>query len=178
MSQMPGMARAAVSRRVRSTSNSSRPGNARAAVADRPGAGACHSVDGAQPLAVDLLRCSTEASLALLEIGERLEVLTLAEIRPQRVGDVDLGVGELPEEEVADAHLAAGPDEQVRIGDALGGEMVLDRAGVDLVGLELAAPHAARDGARRPRDLLAPAVAHRQDHGHAGVALGRLDGGA
>src|SRR5207244_2846231 len=41
-----------------------------------------------------------------------------------------------------------------------------------------AAPDAPRDGARRARDLLAPAVAHGEDHGHAGVAPGRGDGGA
>src|SRR6185295_18046650 len=46
-------------------------------------------IDGAQSLAVDLFRRSTEASLALLKIGERLQELTLAKVWPQRVGDVD-----------------------------------------------------------------------------------------
>src|SRR5689334_20796813 len=35
------------------------------------------------------------------------------EIGPQRVGEIKLGVGQLPEQEVADALLAAGADEQI-----------------------------------------------------------------
>ena len=37
------------------------------------------------------------------------------EIGPQRVGEIELGVGELPQQEIADALLAAGADEEVRL---------------------------------------------------------------
>ena len=37
------------------------------------------------------------------------------EVGPQRVGEVELGVGELPQQEIADALLAAGADEEVRL---------------------------------------------------------------
>src|SRR5262249_26931379 len=67
-------------------------------------------VRSTQALARRLLRRATEAAMALLEEGQRLEELALAEVRPHGVGHVELGVGELPEEEVADAHLAARPD--------------------------------------------------------------------
>ena len=50
------------------------------------------------------------APLALLEVDDGLEQVAGAEVRPQRVGHPDLGVGDLPEQEVADPHLAAGPD--------------------------------------------------------------------
>jgi hypothetical protein len=36
----------------------------------------------------------------------------------ERLGNIQLGVGDLPEQEIADAHLAGGADEQVRIGQA------------------------------------------------------------
>src|SRR5439155_20878155 len=56
-----------------------------------------------EPFPLELSRGPPEATLALLEEVERLQVLTLAEVGPQRVRDVDLGVGELPEEEVAES---------------------------------------------------------------------------
>src|SRR5215212_4543160 len=39
------------------------------------------------------------------------------EVRPQSVGHVELGVGYLPEQEVGDAQLAAGPDHEVHLGN-------------------------------------------------------------
>src|SRR6266852_237336 len=38
------------------------------------------------------------------------------EVGPETVGDEDLGVGDLPEEEVGDALLAGGADDEVRVG--------------------------------------------------------------
>src|SRR5688572_24861762 len=46
----------------------------------------------------------------------RLQVRNL-EIRPQDVADVNFGVREIPQQEIADAVIAAGADEQVRIGN-------------------------------------------------------------
>src|SRR5207245_8255333 len=131
-----------------------------------------------QRFAVGLRGSAAEAWLALLKAGARVEVVALAEVGPQGVGHVHLGVRELPEEEVAEAHLATGADQEVGIRDAVRAEVPGERAGGDLLRVEVAAPHAPRDGARRARDLLAPAVAHGEDHGHAGVAPGRRDGGA
>ena len=68
----------------------------------------------------------------------------LAEVRPQRVGDPDLGVGDLPEQEVADAHLAAGADQQIGIGLAGGVEEAGEALLVDLVGLLRQRARAAR----------------------------------
>ena len=67
-------------------------------------------------------RDAAVAALALL-IGEHgLEQVPAAEVGPQRVGDVDLGVGDLPQQVVADAHLAARADQQIGIGLAGGVE--------------------------------------------------------
>src|SRR5215208_3543851 len=47
---------------------------------------------------------------------ERLPELFTAEVRPERLGEDELGVRDLPQEEVRDAELPRGPDQQVRIG--------------------------------------------------------------
>ena len=62
-------------------------------------------------------------ALALLVVGHRLQQVAAPEVGPQHVGDPDLRVGDLPEQEVADAHLAAGADEQVGVGLAGGVEV-------------------------------------------------------
>ena len=55
-----------------------------------------------------------------------------AEVGPEDVADEQLGVADLPEEIVADAHLAGGADEQVGVGHAGGVEVVGDRLFVDV----------------------------------------------
>ena len=47
---------------------------------------------------------------------ERLAQVLLAEVGPERVHEDELGVGELPEQEVRDPQLARRADEQVRVG--------------------------------------------------------------
>ena len=49
---------------------------------------------------------ASEAAFAALVVGEGFEQMDAAEVRPEAVGDEDLGVGDLPEEEVGDALLA------------------------------------------------------------------------
>src|SRR5213594_1251105 len=59
---------------------------------------------------------SSVPPLTLLEIDDGLQELTFAEIGPERLRHPDLGVSDLPQKEVADPQLAAGPDEKIRIG--------------------------------------------------------------
>src|SRR5687768_10979670 len=54
-------------------------------------------------------------ALARLEVDDGFEEMAAAEVRPEHLGHVDLGVGDLPEQEVRHAQLAAGADEQVGI---------------------------------------------------------------
>src|SRR6185437_3317122 len=63
-----------------------------------------------------------EAALASLVGSDRTQQVALAEVGPQRIGEIEFGVGELVEEEVGNAQLAGGADEQVGIGHAAGGE--------------------------------------------------------
>src|SRR5271156_6488095 len=62
-------------------------------------------------------------ALALLEFDEGIEQAGAAEIGPERFCHENFGVGNLPEQEIADAHLAAGADEQVRVRQAAGVQM-------------------------------------------------------
>ena len=41
--------------------------------------------------------------------------MALSEVRPHEIRDVDLRIGELPEQEVRDAGLGARPDQQVGV---------------------------------------------------------------
>src|SRR5688500_1434250 len=54
-------------------------------------------------------------ALAALVLEDGLEQLAAPEVRPERVGDPDLRVGDLPQQEVRDAHLAGGADQQVGV---------------------------------------------------------------
>src|SRR5689334_20484624 len=53
------------------------------------------------------------ATVAAAELDDRPLQMLLAEVGPQRVDEHQLGVGTLPQQEIADALLAAGADQQV-----------------------------------------------------------------
>src|SRR5215208_4024394 len=65
-------------------------------------------------------------------------------VRPQCVGHVELGVGYLPEQEVGDAQLAAGPDHEVHLGDLGGVEVAGEGRLVYLLGGEAVLYYAPR----------------------------------
>ena len=56
-----------------------------------------------------------------------------AEVGPQRFRDPDFGIGNLPQEKIADAHLAARPDQQIGIGLAGCVEELAEPAFVQIV---------------------------------------------
>src|SRR5712692_3021855 len=73
----------------------------------------------------ELLAGLPEAALALAIPRDRRIELPGVEIRPQRRGEVQLGVSKLPEQEIADALLATGANEQIRFGRVVGSELLL-----------------------------------------------------
>ena len=77
--------------------------------------------------------CAVPA-LALGELLERGFQIGLGEVGPQGLAEDELGVGALPEQEVAGALLAAGPDDQVGVRLAGGVELVAEALLVDVVG--------------------------------------------
>src|SRR5437667_10336044 len=68
-----------------------------------------------------VLRNSDTAKAAVTPgvLFERFKKLRLAEIRPERLCHHEFSIGNLPEQEIADAQLAAGADEQIRVGHVL-----------------------------------------------------------
>src|SRR5260370_16028126 len=66
------------------------------------------------------------APFALLVVCQRGIEFRTPEIGPKRLGDVNFRVGDLPQQEIADAHLAAGADDQIGIGQGVGVEILSD----------------------------------------------------
>src|SRR5436309_7832993 len=105
------------------------------------------------------------AAIPLLVGDYGLEQVAPAEIGPQRVGHPDLGIRDLPEQEIADAHFAARPDQQIRIGLA----RRVEKPGEPPL-VEIVRPQAGRDrAARRVHDFGAAAVVQRDVEQHPGV---------
>src|SRR5215208_6604226 len=87
---------------------------------------------------------AAEPAAALRIGGEGGAKLAGAEVGPQRVDEHELGVRELPEEEVRDPELAARPDQQVGIGKVRRMEVRRDHVLVDLPRLDAAVDQPAR----------------------------------
>ncbi len=81
---------------------------------------------------------ASELPLARRERKTGGEQVIASEFGPEDVGDPDLGVGDLPEQEIAHAHLAGGADQEVRVGHPLGGQVGGESSFVDIVRLERA----------------------------------------
>ncbi len=88
---------------------------------------------------------AAEAAFAALVCGDGFEEMEAVEVGPEAVGDKDLGVGDLPEEEVGDALLAGGADDEIGVGHVPGVEGAGD-AGL-VKGFESAGAEEVVDGA-------------------------------
>lgn len=76
--------------------------------------------------------CFSEAALAVLEFSDSVEEILMLEIGPEEVGEKELGISHLPEEEIADSEFAAGADKEVGVGVFGSREIVAERILVDL----------------------------------------------
>jgi len=70
--------------------------------------------------------------LALLVLGDPLDQVRPAEIRPQDRRHINLGVSQLPQQKITQPHLAAGANHQVRIRQMAGVKMPPDHLLIDL----------------------------------------------
>lgn len=61
-------------------------------------------------------RHPSKPSLTLLIIENRCKKVLAREIGPENGRDVDFGIRQLPEHEIADAHLAGGPNQEIGVG--------------------------------------------------------------
>jgi hypothetical protein len=66
----------------------------------------------------------TEPAVPKLIIPNDLKKFVSGEIRPKRLGDEKFGIGDLPEQEIADTHLTAGSNQQIRIRNMTGVKMI------------------------------------------------------
>src|SRR6266508_4003796 len=113
----------------------------------------------------------TEAAGPPLKIGDGAVQVAGAEIRPQGRRHPQLGVRDLPQQEVRDAHLAAGPDEQIRVRDPIRVKRLADVRLRDLLGPELARAHAPGERPEGVEQLVPAAVVERHQQGQPGVGL-------
>src|SRR5690606_29326766 len=124
-----------------------------------------------------LLPGQAEPAFAGGEVAYRRLERGPVEVRPQRGREPQFGVGQLPEQEIADPAVAAGADEQVRWREVGQGDPRADRGLVDLVGPQPPGGHVLGQRTRGGCHVLAPAVAGGNGQGEAAVAAGERLGG-
>src|SRR5438132_590538 len=91
----------------------------------------------------------TVTAFAAAIVGDRLLEIGAPEIRPQRLGEDEFGVSALPQQEIADALLAAGANQKVGIGKIDGEQMRGNQLLVDRIERQSAGFNLGGDGARR-----------------------------
>src|SRR6266571_7031125 len=121
---------------------------------------------------VQLIAGTPKTPLPGLIIAQCPMQLAGIEIGPVDLGKIEFGIGQLPEQEIADPHLAAGADEKVRIRHLRGKEIAVEHGIIDRSGGNPACCEIGGQKRRGADDLLAPAVREGQGKGHAGVAGG------
>src|SRR5690348_7403687 len=70
--------------------------------------------------------------LAALVRAYRAQEIDPAERRPQHVAEIEFAVRRLPDQETGQPLLAAGADDEVRVGHAAGVEVAFDVAGLEI----------------------------------------------
>jgi hypothetical protein len=108
----------------------------------------------------------TEAPLAPLEARDGGEEIVLREVGPEPVEERELGVGRPVEQEVRQAKLSAGADDEVGIPDAQAREARAQHRGVDIHGVEPPRDGLRGELARGRGDLLPAAVGEGEREGH------------
>src|SRR5919197_1658298 len=131
------------------------PATAPSATIHHPPSQTSPSTTGSRPTATTMrdqnalrrgLLSSAEAAAAARIVLQGGAEIRLAEVRPQGVDEDELGVCELPEQEVRDAELARGEDQQVRIWHVGLVQAGRERLLVDLVGFDAVLDEPARGG--------------------------------
>src|SRR3569623_1047761 len=98
------------------------------------------------------------AAIAAGIVFEHLAERGLVEIRPVLFNENELGIGALPEQEIREPLLAAGADNDVRIGHARGVERAPDGVLGDVFGLQPAGTDQRGDTANRLHNFSLAAV--------------------
>ena len=124
----------------------------------------------------DIRRSDRAKSALALAVGRNgFLQLWLAEIGPELVGDVELGVAQLPEQEVRQAQLADGADEEIRVRVVARVEVLSEDLVVDHGLVQVAFLDALNEALHAIDDLLPAAVAEGQDQCQLGVVSRHFD---
>src|SRR6056297_651106 len=119
---------------------------------------------------------ASEAPLALPEIVQRRIQVGLGEVRPERIAEMEFGIGKIPQQVIGKPALSAGPDEQVRFRLARKLERVAECGLVDAARIKFASARLLGESARGRHDVVSSAVARCDVEQEAGVVAGHLLG--
>src|SRR5439155_22806231 len=103
-----------------------------------------------------------EAPLAPLVVEDSVEQVAPGDVGPEHGRHVQLGVGELPQEEVRDAQLARGANQQIRIAPGSSVELLAHSVFIDVLEPSRALQDFLGEQPRRPRQLGARRVGDAQ----------------
>src|SRR5580658_1070570 len=118
-----------------------------------------------------------ETALAPGKEGVRLLQIAHCEVRPQLRAEVQLGVGQIPQQEVTEPLLGAGADQQVGLRQPRERQCRTEARLADVLRPQGAARALARQLLCRLHDIPAPAIAHGHLQPQAGIGGGALLGG-
>lgn len=102
----------------------------------------------------ELCAGEAETPLASTVLFDRLQQLLAREVRPEGFSKVKFRISHLPEQKIADAHLATGPDQQVRVRDRMGIEGSVNIRFREIFGLQPAAGNLATECLHGPGQFI------------------------
>src|SRR5829696_4363308 len=117
---------------------------------------------------------AAETALAAAVLIYRRAERRVVEIGPELRDEDEFRIRALPGQEVRDALLTGGADDEVGVGNAAGVELLLERRHVDSLWVEQAVLHAAGERTGCSGDLLPSTVVEGDDEGQPVVSLGEL----
>ena len=79
-------------------------------------------------------------------------------VGPEHIGNVELRIGRLPQQEVGQAQLSAGADNQLGVGDAPGVEVAAQLVRIQVVGVGPPVDAVLGEGLGRPDQLVPAAI--------------------
>ena len=118
----------------------------------------------------------TKTPVSSAVVFQRFQIGRFPEVGPEGFGNINLRVGNLPEQEVAHPQLAAGANQQIRVRHPARIEMLGNDFLVDVLRTDPFRLHLACDRTDGIDDLGATAVTQRQHQRQTSVFLQRVDG--
>ena len=116
---------------------------------------------------------SAEAPLAVTKLSDAARKFGFIKIRPEGIDEHHLGIGALPQQEVAHPLFAAGADQQIGVGQTSRPQMGIDGFFRDITHCQITGLYPSGDALRGVKDIIAPAVTERDRETESEI-IGRL----